>query len=246
MGNLMQDWKQNLYNRYLTSGQSGTNINLNTGLVLDDYQYFSRVIKHHLPQKKDIKILDLACGHGALIYCLKQFGYKNIEGIDISLEQVELAHKLGLKEIKCQNIMGFLVDKSDAFDVIFLMDIIEHLDKKELFSLLDKVFLSLKANGIIVIHCPNGEGIFGMRIRYGDLTHENCFTPQSIRQLLKSCGFYSINCFEDKPIIHGLKSFFRYILWISLTAPVRLLFAAETGIIKQVFSQNMLITARKK
>lgn len=241
----MNDWKHRLYDNYVSTGQAGANVNPQTGLNVGDYPYISSLIQQHLPSKKDMAILDLACGHGALIYCLKHHGYSNLSGVDISAQQVKLAHELGLTEIKCQDIQDFLADKVNAFDVIFLMDILEHLTKQELFDCLDSVNKSLSADGMLVIHVPNAEGIFGMRIRYGDLTHENCFTPQSISQALNACGIHKIDCFEDKPVIHGIKSFVRYVLWMLLTVPFRLLLAAETGVVKSVLSQNMLVIARK-
>jgi hypothetical protein len=126
-----------------------------------------------------------------------------------------------------------------------MMDILEHLTKQELFECLDMVSQSLNTNGMVVIHVPNAEGLFGMRIRYGDMTHENCFTQQSIKQLLNVCGFKTIECFEDKPVIHGAKSFVRYILWKVLTFPFRLILLAETGSFNSILSQNMLVVAKK-
>lgn len=241
----MQDWKQHLYNNYVSTGQAGTNINRHAGLKIGDYPYFSNLIRKHMPETKDIRVVDLACGHGTLIYCLKKLGYRNLEGIDISPEQVELAHTLGVTEIKCQDIQGFLKDKAAAFDVIFLMDVLEHLSKPELFNCLDQVGSALRPNGMVILHVPNAEGIFGMRIRYGDVTHEICFTPQSIKQVLSACGLGDVACFEDKPVIHGLKSWLRYALWGLLSVPFRLLLAAETGTTKPILSQNMLVIARK-
>ena len=241
----MKDWKQRLYDSYISSGQAGGHILRKHGLDIKQYPYLSHLIKKYLPSQKDVAILDLACGHGSLVYCLKQLGYSNVQGVDISAEQVGLAHELGMTEIKCQDIKEYLVNKNDTFDVIFLMDILEHFNKQELFSYLDIVCQSLRQNGMVVIHVPNAEGIFGMRIRYGDLTHENCFTPQSMSQALTTCGFNGIVCFEDKPIAHGLKSFIRLILWEVLSLPYRLLLIAETGNAKMIFSQNMLVTAKK-
>jgi len=125
------------------------------------------------------------------------------------------------------------------------MDILEHLEKGELLALLDQVYASLRSDGIVIIHVPNAEGLFGMRIRYGDLTHENCFTPRSIEQALNACSFHHVVCFEDKPIIHGAKSLLRRIIWELLTAPPRLLLAAETGSTRSILSQNMLVIAGK-
>lgn len=242
----MKDWKQRLYDNYVSTGQAGGHINRGQGLDIKQFPQLSHIIKKHMPSKKDITILDLACGHGSLIYCLKQHGYSNVHGVDISAQQVNLAHELGLTEVKCQDIKEFLSGKKNEFDVIFLMDILEHFTKQELFDYLDIVNQSLKQSGKVIIHVPNAEGIFGMRIRYGDLTHENCFTPQSINQLLAASGFTSVTCHEDKPIPHGLKSFIRAIMWKIFSFPFRLLFAAETGNTHMILTQNMLVTAHKK
>jgi 2-polyprenyl-3-methyl-5-hydroxy-6-metoxy-1,4-benzoquinol methylase len=139
---------------------------------------------------------------------------------------------------------SFLKEQNKAFDVVFLMDILEHLEKGELLALLDQVYVSLRNDGIIIIHVPNAEGLFGMRIRYGDLTHENCFTSRSIEQALNACGFHHVKCFEDKPVIHGAKSLIRRILWELLTATSRLLLTAETGFTHHILSQNMLVVAK--
>ncbi len=240
----MKDWKQRLYSSYISTGQAGRNIDQQDNLSIGSYPYYTKLIKQHLPDRKDVSIVDLACGHGALLYCLKQLGYTKLKGVDISLEQVELAHELGLKEIECCDIQEFLVGKESTFDVVFLIDILEHLRKDELFYCVDLVKKSLTSHGIVVIHVPNAEGIYGMRIRYGDLTHENCFTPRSIRQALSVCGFDNVECFEDRPVIHGIKSLVRNISWQLLTLPLRLLLTAETGKTNHILSQNMLVIAR--
>jgi 2-polyprenyl-3-methyl-5-hydroxy-6-metoxy-1,4-benzoquinol methylase len=239
----MQDWKQFLYANYVSTGQAGKNIRPEDGLRLSDYPYYTNLIAKYLPPQFDIEIADLACGHGALIFCLRELGYLNVKGVDLSLEQVKLAHRLGLTDIECQDMSGFLSANENAFDIVFLMDILEHLDRSELIDLLVQVRKSLIDGGLVIIHTPNAEGFFGLRMRYGDLTHEISFTSRSIRQVLYACGFEDVLCFEDKPVVHGLKSLFRYITWELLTFPGRLLLMAETGTSGHILSQNMLVTA---
>lgn len=237
------EWKQRLYEQYVSTGQSARKpkIQLNT----KDYPYYQKIIKEIMPGRMDVSIIDLACGYGALIYSLKSAGYKNVVGIDISPEQVKLAHQLGVKEIECNSIQGYLEDKESVFDIVFLMDILEHLTKEELLTTLDQVYMSMNTKGKIIIHVPNGEGLFGMRTRYGDLTHELCFTSRSIEQALKVAGFRDIRTFEDRPVIHGIRSFFRYLLWEVFTLGPRILLIVETGLFKSILSQNMLVTAEK-
>ncbi|MFZ1748832.1 MAG: hypothetical protein WAU01_01515, partial [Saprospiraceae bacterium] len=82
-------------------------------------------------------------------------------------------------------------------------------------------------------------------IRYGDLTHELAFTPKSIRQLLYAFGFNKIEIKEDIPIVHGLFSSIRYLLWYIFTLRYRIIYLVETGNFDIVLSQNMTIIAKK-
>ena len=240
----MNDWKNQLFDSYVSSGQATGDFHQRPKLSPKNFPYFQRLIKQRLPDNIDAAIVDIACGYGALLYCLRESGYRNIKGIDVSSEQVELAHNLGAQEAKCGDMFGFLKENANSFDVVFLMDILEHLEREELFKLLRLVNISLKNEGLVIVHVPNGAGLFGMRIRYGDLTHENCFTAKSIRQTMGGSGFCEIRCFEDKPIIHGISSFLRFVLWNILIIPHKLLLIAETGQ-TDILSQNILVVARK-
>lgn len=105
----------------------------------------------------------------------------------------------------------------------------------------------LRVGGRWIIHTPNGESPFGGRVRYGDLTHENAFTRESLSQLCHVCGFSEIRCFEDAPVVHGVKSAVRYVAWKTLRGLLRLYLAAETGDGGRaaIFSQNLLAVAIK-
>ena len=238
----MEDWKKRLYDSYVSTGQASQKLPANN---IKGSEYFKRVIKKHIPSDNTIAIADLGCGHGTLLHNLKEMGYSNIIGIDTSKEQITLANELGISEAKHLDIDVFLQEHR-SFDVIFMMDILEHLSKQEVIEILDQVNYALKDDAFIIMHVPNAEGLFGMRMRYGDFTHELAFTARSIQQILRACNFHSIACYEDKPIIHNIKSFIRHVIWRVLTFPYRLLFIAETGNTKNILSQNMLVVARKK
>jgi hypothetical protein len=55
--------------------------------------------------------------------------------------------------------------------------------------------------------------------------------------------FGKTECFEDKPVVHGIKSLVRRFLWELGSAPVRLLSLAETGGSGVILSQNLLFVA---
>ncbi|HEY1102960.1 MAG TPA: class I SAM-dependent methyltransferase [Burkholderiaceae bacterium] len=238
----MSDWKSRLYNAYVSTGQAGDVLHP-ADLV---NPYHQKVVAPLLPARRDVAVLDLACGNGRLLYNLRACGYTRLTGVDISPEQVAVAHRLGLTEVQCADLAPWVRSQPAAsFDVVCLMDILEHLDKPEVLALLDEVHRILRPGGLLIAHVPNGAGLFGMRVRYGDFTHEQAFTPQSMQQILRACRFEGIACMEDRPVVHGAKSLVRAILWQLLTLPLRLLLAAETGVTRHVLSQNLLARAAK-
>jgi predicted TPR repeat methyltransferase len=151
-------------------------------------------------------------------------------GVDASESQLKVGRQLGLETLILRDIKPFLRETPDqSFDVVTAIDVLEHLKRSELFETLDQIYRILRPNGRIVMHVPNAEGIFGNRVRYGDFTHETSFTKTSLRQILVSCGFSAVECYEDEPIAHGLVSGALYILWQLCRSPLLFLHCVETG-----------------
>lgn len=110
---------------------------------------------------------------------------------------------------------------------------------------MDEVYRILRKGGKWLIHCPNGESPFGMRMLFWDFTHELAFTRTSIAQILLASGFSGVQSYEDKPVVHGVKSLVRRCLWETFRLLLRLYLAAETGNGEKecIFSQNFLTVA---
>jgi 2-polyprenyl-3-methyl-5-hydroxy-6-metoxy-1,4-benzoquinol methylase len=219
---------------------------------LDEFRprapFLSSLVRHHFPTDHDASILDLGCGHGALVFFARQAGYRNVIGIDASPEQVAAAKRLGIEGVSQGDVLETLRSLPDASqDVVVTFDLIEHLTKDELLRLADEVRRTMKDGGRWIIHTANaGSPLFGM-VRYGDYTHEQAFTAASINQVLSVSGFRRVHCFEDAPIPHGLKSSVRWVLWKILRSCLRLYVAAEMGTTGDlVFSQCFLAVAFKE
>ena len=84
-------------------------------------------------------------------------------------------------------------------------------------------------HGLLHRSRPQCQGLFSMGIRYGDLTHELAFTESSLRQIFRTLGFAEVRCYEDRPIVHGVTSLTRRVLWEAGSLPFRILYAAETS-----------------
>lgn len=210
--------------------------------------YLRRLVDRHFPSDKDARILDLGCGHGAIIHFARQGGYRQVAGVDRSPQQVTAAKRLGIDNVVQGDLMNTLAAQPDgSLDVVLTFDVIEHFARDELLPLVDAVCRVLSSGGRWIIHVPNGESPFAGRIRYGDFTHELAFTSTSLSQLLLSSGFRELNCFEDVPVVHGVRSAVRWALWKVFRGVLRIYIAAETGQVHDthIFSQNMLAVATK-
>jgi SAM-dependent methyltransferase len=239
-------WKQRLYANYVSSGQAGAFTASAEQTFRPRKAYIEHLISRYFPSDQSAEILDLGCGHGAFLHFLAKAGYTRASGVDTSPEQVRKAHELGISNAFCQPGFEYISGlQTESLDMVLLFDLLEHLERQELFDLLDEVRRVLRPGGTCLIHVPNGEGLFGMRIRFGDLTHVQAFTQNSARQLLTTVGFSQITCFEERPVIHGVVSLIRRALWDLGTLNFRVLLAAETGLMKPILSENLLVRAVK-
>jgi SAM-dependent methyltransferase len=210
--------------------------------------YLRNLIRRYFPSDRNAAILDLGCGHGALIHLARQAGYRNLRGVDSSPEQVAAAKELRIEGIEQGDVMEALAKEPDeALDCLIAFDLIEHFNRNELISLVDEVHRVLRSEGRWIIHTANAESPFGMRSRYGDLTHELAFTRTSLSQLLLSSGFSRLDCYEDKPIPHGAKSAVRWMFWKAIRSFLSFYLVIETGDIGSdaIFSQNFLAVSFK-
>ena len=210
--------------------------------------YLLNLIRRCFPPAKNSVILEIGCGHGALIHFARQAGYRNIEGVDASLGQVNAARNLGIGEVRLMDAMAELETRdSGSVDAIVAIDLLEHHTKEEVWALACEVFRVLRKNGKWIIHVPNAESPFGMAVVYGDFTHEIAFTCASLNQLCRASGFSGIECHDDCPVVHGLASMVRFLAWKMIRGLMRMLLAIETGDAgrRRVLSRNLIAVAVK-
>jgi SAM-dependent methyltransferase len=79
------------------------------------------------------------------------------------------------------------------FDLVFMMDVLEHMGKHEQVLTLSAVSKLLAQDGRLIVSVPNANSTLGLRWRYGDWTHEVSFTELSLDFLLLNTGFRDVN-----------------------------------------------------
>lgn len=237
------NYKYTLYKSYFS-----THIAHRKGLLMSNLKRQARGLKQHfgdfLPTDKNVKIADLGCGSGGLIWWLQQSGYTNAIGVDGSQEQVNIAQQLGIKNVVVGDVFDFLKEGGD-YNLLFARDLIEHFEKQVVFDFLGDCLTFLEPGGNIVIQVPNAESPFFGRIRYGDFTHEVAFTPSSVSQLLSALGFVNIKVLPWHPAITDFKSFIRYVGWRLIEPFIKLPILIESGGSNRIVTMNLIIVAQK-
>jgi cyclopropane fatty-acyl-phospholipid synthase-like methyltransferase len=238
----MSDYRDRVYARYRAAGAAGATASAGGLAFLD------QVVARHFPPARTAAILELGCGAGYLVRAARAAGYSNVSGIDASPEQVAEAARLGIAGVALGDARAKLAQAPAAsFDMIVAFDVLEHMTKDEGFILADAVCRALKPGGSWILHTANAESPFFGRVRYGDITHEQAFTQDSLDQLLTLAGFAQVRSFEDRPAVHGVASALRLLAWACVRALLIVYLVAESGPAarRAILSQNLLCVAIK-
>ncbi len=184
-------YREIIYGNYHTT-QSGRDKDVKE-LISRQAAFFQKECIPLLPSERSISILDIGAGNGSFLLACKSSGYRNILGIDLSKEQVELAHEHGLDCIEQANALTHLEESQDQYDVITAIDLLEHLTKDEMVTLLQRVLQSLKPGGKFIFRTPNLDCPLPNPYARGDFSHETFLNKHSSIQLLMATGFKGID-----------------------------------------------------
>ncbi len=239
------DYRKKLFDKYVSVHTSGLYGLPTMQEIRKQFVIWCRYFTRHLPHSKEVCILDIGCGNGGFVHWLHEIGYRNSFGIDISSEQIELGRKLGITDITQADLMEFLQDKKQVYDLIFARDILEHFRKEEVMEVLELVSKALNKDGKVIIKTPNAESPFAGRYMYGDFTHEIAFTQNSLAQVLRAVGLEKIKFYPEGPVRHGLKSAVRCLLWKIIEIFLRIYLLIETGNAEGILTQNLIVAAEK-
>ncbi|WP_174591665.1 class I SAM-dependent methyltransferase [Methanocella conradii] len=238
--------KEITYNNYISTHFN--NIHPNAEKEFDIYhRYFRKNYLVHLPKDKHAKIADIGCGMGHFLYFLEKEGYKNYIGIDISEENINFCRNHNFN-VKLYDVFNFLTDNTEPFQAIIANDIIEHFNKEEIVKLFDLIKNNLSEDGIFIVKVPNASNpITGSSSRYCDFTHEVNFTEESLSQILKVCGYKTVNIYpQDIYVIYSnpLNYIAKLIAWLSFLL-FRLLFILYGRKTTKIFTKDLIAVARK-
>ncbi|XOB46589.1 MAG: class I SAM-dependent methyltransferase [Candidatus Nealsonbacteria bacterium] len=141
---------------------------------------------HSDPKEKTL--LDIACSTGGFMLEAKEIGY-TVYGVDFDKEEINIAKKFGLNNVYAEDVIQFLKNHREKFDVITGFEVIEHLDRpKEFLKLIND---SLKPNGYLVLSTPNRKRYFGKIFELWDFPYYHLmrFDRQSLKNFVEQTNF---------------------------------------------------------
>jgi len=178
----------------------------------DDYFYlmFENVFYNHFVVKEKQKIyvkyikpvkkwLDIGCGRGEFLEILKKEGIE-VEGVEINTLECDFLRKKGYKVYNTDAI-SFLkkIDKA-TYDGISAIQVIEHMNPKDLKKMLQLIYEKLPSGGKVLIETVNPIANTGLGLFYVDITHKRPIPSYTLAFLLEWLGFKDLKIIYTSPV----------------------------------------------
>lgn len=157
------------------------------------FKEFEHNYRKFFPVEKDSHVLDIGVGRGEMLSCFRDWGYHNNLGIDISQSCIDFCKNLKLNCQLVSSASSYLKENKAKFQLITMLDVLEHIPKNELVSTLTDIFAALAPGGVLIVQVPNLQAPDSNLHMYNDITHVNGFVEHSLRQVLLSAGFSKLH-----------------------------------------------------
>ncbi len=184
------------------------------------FKQFEYNYRPYFPEAGDsVRLLDIGIGRGEMLACMRDWGYENYIGVDISPSTVNFCRSLNLPCELVDDSTEYLSANPNAFDVITLLDVLEHIPKKEMIQFVKALRGALKPGGVLIIQVPNLQAPDGHLHRYNDITHEVGFIEHSFAQVLLAAGFGKFKFIGFEELVSGtlteiVRKTFRSLHWL--------------------------------
>lgn len=196
---------------------------------------------------KKIKVLEIGPGLGEFESYLNERGVFDIDIFDNDKSVLDFVSKRYKIKNKFLSNKIYAIKKLRSYDLIFLMQVLEHLPIDQYKKTVQALYGHLKIDGYLIFVVPNGNNPLGLTERYADLQHTNSFTEQSLRDLVNLSGIkdydLQIKGYEIPP--YGMVNLVRIALQKVLHFFLLLLMVVNGGLFFRTMTPNIMLVLRK-
>lgn len=195
----------------------------------------NRYVRFLVGVPKNGAIVELGCGDGTFMRELRNNGFADIRGVDLSPSYA------GAEDVHIGDAAAFLATLPTAsLDAIVALDVFEHLAQDELRALLRVSRDRLRSGGRIVFRVPNMGSPLAMANQYGDLSHVTAFNEISVCQVafdaaLDVAGIYP----EPLSYPRSVRAFGGMALWPIYRFATKTVLAAF-GVRQRILTPNLV------
>jgi len=143
---------------------------------------FSMLDKYLPAVKGQLRLLDVGCGTGVNLKRLEKYGHAT--GVDIVEEAVKFSRLRNCKDV-LKIDKGILPFNNNTFDVITVLDVIEHVDDD--YAALCDYYRVMKDEGILLITVPAHRFLWGAHDVAVD--HRRRYVARDLKNKVEKAGF---------------------------------------------------------
>ena len=137
---------------------------------------------HRIDTSQRLKLLDIGCGTGAIL--AEALQYFDAYGLDASAQAVKFCQRRGLSKLFVGNLDEYPGGK--RFDIITLLDVIEHIDDD--LGVLKQAYGRLNNNGHILITVPAYQWLWSSHDVVNH--HKRRYTRQQLSAVVANAGLH--------------------------------------------------------
>lgn len=159
---------------------------------------------------KDANILEIGCGNGFVLEKIYSLGYKNVFGVEPSVNATAKTNSKIKKNIITNILKPGLFNK-EHFDFIFFFQTFDHIPEPNKF--LKECFNLLKPNGKILAFNHNIDGFSSKILKEKspiiDIEHTFLYSPKTIKTIFRKNGFIIDRIYSPKNTLS-----FKHLFWL--------------------------------
>lgn len=167
---------------------------------------FKKLIKRISVYKDKGKVLDIGSGFGLFALELSRRGKYDIEVLDPYLKPLYLKNSEYILHKK--TLERFLSDSKKKYDLIILIDVLEHFINP--VKNLQRIKSIMNDDAILIIQTPNYDSLMQYFVKNWSWwmidDHKYFFTPNSLKLLLSKSGFHIVSFDTYEPYIDFKKN----------------------------------------